>query len=261
MVSLRQGLTLGKKGVISLVGAGGKTSLMFRLAHELSASGETALTTTTTKFLRPTAEQSSHLVISDSPAEILSKAESIIKHSPHLSAAANVSSSNEKLIGLPSETIKILWNSNLFRWIIVEADGAARRPLKAPALHEPVIPQCTNRVIGVLGLSALGRPLDEQTVFRPELVSKISGLERGLDIVGDTLCAVLIHQQGIFKGTPVAAKKIAFLNQTDIPGLKKAGHCIIESLAENINTDLFRVVIGSTRLDPAVLKYQDLNPE
>ena len=74
MVSLRQGLALGRKGVISLVGAGGKTSLMFRLAHELAASGETVLTTTTTKILRPTAEQSKHIVISDSPVDILKKA-------------------------------------------------------------------------------------------------------------------------------------------------------------------------------------------
>ena len=259
MVSLRHGLTLGKKGVISLVGAGGKTSLMFRLAHELSASGETVLTTTTTKILRPTAEQSSHLIISDSPAEILSRAGSIIKYSPHLSAIANISSSTEKRIGLPSETIKILWNSHLFRWIIVEADGAARRPLKAPALHEPVIPHCTSLVVGVLGLSALGKPLDDETVFRPELVSKISGLERGMDIVGDTLGALLTHRQGIFKGTPVAAQKIAFLNQADIPGLKEIGHGLIESLVMKKGIDLSRVIIGSTWRDPAVFEYQDIN--
>jgi hypothetical protein len=30
---------LGDRGVVSLVGAGGKTSLMFKLAHELSAPG------------------------------------------------------------------------------------------------------------------------------------------------------------------------------------------------------------------------------
>ena len=258
--SLRHGLALGENGVISLVGAGGKTSLMFRLAHELSASGETVLTTTTTKILRPTAEQSKHLVISDSPAEIVKRARSILQHSPHVSAAADILSPRDKLIGFPPDTIEALWNSNLFRWIIVEADGAARRPLKAPAHHEPVIPRCTRRVIGVLGLGVLGKPLNADNVFRPELVSNISGLKKGMDIVGETLCAVLVHRQGIFKGTPAAAKKIAFLNQADIPGLAKAGHGIIEGLAGNKNTGLSRVVIGSTRLDPPVLAYRDINP-
>jgi probable selenium-dependent hydroxylase accessory protein YqeC len=39
---------LKKGGVISIVGAGGKTALMFRLARELSKDGGRVLTTTTT---------------------------------------------------------------------------------------------------------------------------------------------------------------------------------------------------------------------
>ena len=59
MTSLRQALLLGEGGVISLVGAGGKTSLMFRLAHELSLTGDSVLTTTTTKIYVPEPVQSS----------------------------------------------------------------------------------------------------------------------------------------------------------------------------------------------------------
>jgi len=70
---------------------------------------------------------------------------------------------------------------------------------------------------------------------------------------------VLVHRQGIFKGTPATAKKIVFLNQADIPGLAKAGHGIIEGLAGSKNTGLSRVVIGSTWNDPAVFEYQDIN--
>jgi len=261
MVSLRKGLGLDKKGVISLVGAGGKTSLMFRLAHELAASGETVLTTTTTKIQPPTAEQSQHTILSDSPATILEKAKVILQQSPHLSAAASVLSSPEKLLGLPPEAILVLWNAGLFRWIIVEADGAAQLPLKAPASHEPVIPQCTHVVIGVLGLGAVGKTLDDQNVFRPERVATISGLELGLGIGADTLCAVLSHRQGIFKGAPTAAKKIAFLNQADVPGAVTAAHDIMDRLAGHESTDLSRVVLGSTWLDPVVLKYQDINPQ
>jgi len=260
MVSLRQGLGLDRKGVISLVGAGGKTSLMFRLARELSASGETVLTTTTTKILRPATDQSQYLVISDSPVEILERAENIFQHSAHVSAAANILSPHDKLIGFPPEAIETLWDSNLFQWIIVEADGAARRPLKAPAPHEPVIPGCTHWVIGVLGLSVLGKPLDERTTFRPERVSSISGLKKGMRIAGETLCAVLTHRQGIFKGTPAAAKKIAFFNQADIPGLAKNGRAIIDRLAGEKDIDLSRVIIGSTRLEQAVLDFWEINP-
>ena len=66
MVSLRDALMLGEGGVISLVGAGGKTSLMFRLAHELEKAGERVLTTTTTKIYEPSADQSAGLIVSTS---------------------------------------------------------------------------------------------------------------------------------------------------------------------------------------------------
>jgi hypothetical protein len=144
MTSLCRGLALGKNGVISLVGAGGKTSLMFRLAHELSASGDTVLTTTTTKIYPP-AGQSKCLIV----------------------------------------------------------------------------PDCTNWIIGIVGLSALGKPLDEHTVLRPELVSKITGLAEGKKIMEKTICDLLLHRQGLFQGTPMGAKKIAYLNQADIPSKYK----------------------------------------
>jgi probable selenium-dependent hydroxylase accessory protein YqeC len=257
--SLRYGLALGKNGVISLVGAGGKTSLLFRLAHELSASGDRVLTTTTTKINPPAKDQSKHLILSPSPAETMNEARTLLKVSPHITAAAGYASTPGKLIGFPPEAIELFLESNLFHWIIVEADGSSRRPLKAPAPHEPVIPDCTNWVIGIVGLSALGKPLDKHTVFRPELVSKISGLTEGMEIVGKTLCDVLIHRQGIFKGTPVGAKQIAFLNQADIPGKEQAGRSIMQCLAQKTNIDLSRVVLGGTLLEPPVLEYHDLH--
>ncbi|MCD4678214.1 MAG: hypothetical protein K8S18_19810, partial [Desulfobacula sp.] len=56
--TLIDNLQLNRRGVISLIGAGGKTSLMFCLAKELENSGKTVLTTTTTKIFMPTPDQS-----------------------------------------------------------------------------------------------------------------------------------------------------------------------------------------------------------
>jgi probable selenium-dependent hydroxylase accessory protein YqeC len=258
MTSLSRELALGKKGVISLVGAGGKTSLMFRLAHELSAAGDTVLTTTTTK-IHPPAGQSKYLLVSDSPSDILNKARKLLTHTPHISAAARHAPAHGKLVGFPPETIDLFVKSNLFRWIIVEADGAAGRPLKAPAPHEPVVPDCTNWVIGIVGLSALGKPLDNHTVFRPALVSQITGLAEGKEITGKTICDLLLHRQGIFQGTPMGAKKIVFLNQADIPRKAQAGRSIIHYLVKKKPMDISRVILGSISLEAAVLEYRDLH--
>ncbi|MCF8109113.1 MAG: hypothetical protein K9J81_08985, partial [Desulfohalobiaceae bacterium] len=43
-----------RSGIISLVGAGGKTSLMFQLAREIAARKQRVLTTTTTRIFSPT---------------------------------------------------------------------------------------------------------------------------------------------------------------------------------------------------------------
>ncbi len=54
--------------------------------------------------------------------------------------------------------------------MIIEADGARKLPIKAPAEHEPVIPEFVNTVITVIGLSGLGKPLTEEWVHRPGIL-------------------------------------------------------------------------------------------
>ena len=178
MVSLRESLMLTEGGVVSIVGAGGKTSLMFRIARELSQAGESVLTTTTTKILMPGMDQSSKVIVSDSLGEFLSKTGRVIKDDPHITAASEVLTAmfdvqsrqtkmdhRRKLIGFQPEFIDAVYTAGVFNWILVEADGAAGKPLKAPDPHEPVIPESTAKIIGILGLDGVGKPLDSSSVF------------------------------------------------------------------------------------------------
>ncbi|MBW2491457.1 MAG: putative selenium-dependent hydroxylase accessory protein YqeC, partial [Deltaproteobacteria bacterium] len=71
MVSLKEGLMLEGGSVVSLVGGGGKTSLMFKLARELSMAGDTVLTTTTTKIFEPSRDQAACVILSGSVPDIL----------------------------------------------------------------------------------------------------------------------------------------------------------------------------------------------
>ncbi|MDO8941850.1 MAG: hypothetical protein Q7U75_01630, partial [Desulfobacterales bacterium] len=92
-------------GVISLVGAGGKTSLMFRLAQELSAGGETVLTTTTTRIFMPEEGQSRCVILADTAEKILERAAQTINGHRHLTAAAGLSADAGKLVGLTPDTV------------------------------------------------------------------------------------------------------------------------------------------------------------
>jgi probable selenium-dependent hydroxylase accessory protein YqeC len=246
---------LKKGGVISIVGAGGKTALMFRLARELSKDGDRVLTTTTTKIYLPARTQSSIVMVSGSAETIAKRAREIFKRNSHISAGSAILHLNNKLNGLKPETIDALWQSGVFRWIIVEADGAAGRPLKAPALHEPVIPQSTRWLIGVVGLDAVGKPLTDKWAFRPQLVSKISGLAIGAAISENAIAAVLMDNNGIMKNSPPQAMRFAFLNKTDSQERLAIARRIAGALDCREKTGFTGVLIGQTLYEPYVKIY------
>ncbi|UCF91578.1 MAG: putative selenium-dependent hydroxylase accessory protein YqeC [Desulfobacterales bacterium] len=260
MTSLRQALTLEDGGVISLVGAGGKTSLMFRIARELSANGQSVLTTTTTKMMMPERSQSPCVIFGAAADTVLHQARSLLKKNPHMTAAAGKLQDERKIGGLQPETIDLLWQSGLFRWIIVEADGAAGRPLKVPADHEPVIPDCTQWLIGLVGLKAVGKTLNESWVFRSGLFEKITGLPQGQAVTAEAIAIAVVHPKGIMKGAPAPARRLAFFNQADLPDMLKAARRIAGILVGKCRTALHRVVIGQVLYDPPVLECWEVNP-
>ncbi len=255
MTSLRHSLKLKKGGVISIVGAGGKTALMFRLARELSKDGDRVLTTTTTKIFMPTRKQSSIMMISESAETIVQHARELFRRNSHISAGSAILHLKNKLKGLKPETIDALWQSGAFRWIIVEADGAAGRPLKAPAAHEPVVPQSTRWLIGVVGLNAVGKPLTDKWVFRPKLVANITGLPFGATITEEAVAAVLTDDKGIMKNSPPETMRFAFLNQTDSEERLAIAKRIAQILGGSEKAGFTRVLIGQTLYEPPVKIY------
>ena len=142
----------------------------------------------------------------------------------------------------------------------MEADGAAGRPLKAPAGHEPVIPACTKRLVGLAGLNAAGQPLTEKMVFRPENFAELTGLSIGTEVTDAAIAEVLVHADGIFKSFSAEVKRIAFLNQADAGDNLTKGEHIARFLMKQKNSGLSRVVIGQIQFDPPVLKAYDLDP-
>lgn len=244
---LREALGLSGGGVVALVGAGGKTSLMFRLAAELAGEGEAVLTTTTTRIRMPAPADSPCVVVCASIEEVGRRAAPALGARRHLTAAAGIADGGRKLAGFSAEGVAALFRTGLFRWIIVEADGAAGRPLKAPAAHEPVVPAVAQRVIGVVGLSVLGKPLDDVRVFRPERVAGISGVAPGGAVDAEAVAAVIAHPEGTFKSSPTGAERIVFLNQADRPEEIAAARRLSGLLRQGAGGGLARVVIGTLR--------------
>lgn len=232
------------QGVLSLTGGGGKTSLMFHLARLLANAGKRVLTTTTTKIFVPTAEQSATLIVAPDPQTILREASSCLQSTRHITAGVARLADTGKLEGFTPETIRIFLESALFDWILVEADGSARRPLKAPAGHEPVIPACTTVLVAVAGLEVIGQPLSENLVFRSELAGQLMGLAAGEPVSEAALVRLFAHPLGAFKGAPPQARRFIFLNQADNSERRESGTRIAAQLLRMAHPPAEALIVG-----------------
>ena len=204
----------GGKGVIAFVGAGGKTSAMFRLVTALEGQGRRVLITTTTHLLDPRGESSRpafDLVLRPDMEAPIAAAPL-----PEARGGLTVLLSREaeppgKMKGIhPSWIPALRTNWNL---ILVEADGSKRLPVKAPAPHEPVIPPGTDLVVGVVGMDCLGRPMDDRTVHRPERFGAITGCAAGAPILWEHLVALAGHPEGLFK--QASGARVLLFNKAD----------------------------------------------
>ncbi len=258
---LRKALQLEGGGMISLVGAGGKTSLMFRLARELSEDGDTVLTTTTTRIYTPDPSQSQKVIVAASVEEIQNRAAADLKGHRHITAAAGRIESQNKLTGFAPAMVDAFMKCGLFHWIIVEADGAAGRPLKTPEAHEPVIPGATGWLISLAGLSVVGKPFTDQWVHRPKIFSEICGLSPGAEITASAVACLLMHPQGAMKNAPRDCRRLIFLNQADAPGGLAAGRKISGLLLRKGDQGIQRVIVGQVLAEPPLVEFYDLSPD
>lgn len=244
MLAIEKILLTAPQGVLSLTGGGGKTSLMFHLARLLAQSGKKVLTTTTTKIFVPTEEQSSTVFVAAAPESILNQAASVLAETRQITAAAAFLGDGEKLKGFAPEAIRTFAESGLFDWILVEADGAAKRPLKASAAHEPVIPADTTVLVAVAGLEVVGEPLTEESVFRSRLAGQLMELSDGETITVSALARLLAHPSGAFKGAPPQTRRFIFLNKADTPLRRAAGAEIAAHLRRQAHPVAEAVIVG-----------------
>jgi probable selenium-dependent hydroxylase accessory protein YqeC len=227
--SLADALALeASASVISLVGGGGKTTAMFRLAHALKVRGKKVLVTTTTNIGVP------------EPGECDI---AMLEGCTDLGQLATLPGGTIVCLGnglLQGEICKVksvepafideLHASGWFDSILVEADGAKRKPIKAPADYEPVIPKSTTLVIGVIGLDALGKIVSEDNIHRCKLFCACTGKKPGELIDRESFIKLIMSENGIFKGAPVASRKIVLLNKADNELFVNQGEQIAQQL-------------------------------
>lgn len=228
--------------VVALVGAGGKTSLLYALAREIVRSGRTVVTTTTTKILTPRFDQSPKLLLVQDDPELRTLPDRLHEHR-QVTVAASLTAETGKLQGLDDRLITQL--SHLADCVLIEADGAAGRPIKAPAQWEPVIPPFASLVIPIVGLDSVGKPATEAWAFRLRELCAVTGLIPGEAITPQAVARLLCHSHGGLKNVPSQIPVIPLLNKEDLLQDHRAVRAIVRSVTKLAPDRIGTLVVGA----------------
>jgi probable selenium-dependent hydroxylase accessory protein YqeC len=232
-------LGIVRRDVVAVAGAGGKTTLVYRLAAEARACGLRVLVTTTTHMGALDESLTGPVILEADGDPTLALAEALERDGRATLLGRRVRP--DKLEGIAPARVDAL--SVLADVVLVEADGARGRSLKLPAAHEPVIPASTTLVIVVCALDVLGSPLDEERVHRVELVRAATGVEPGEAVDEDCVAAALRHADGYPSRIRRGMRAGVFLNKAEDDEAVAAG----ARLAARLIPPYHWVAAGSAR--------------
>jgi molybdenum cofactor cytidylyltransferase len=234
-LSLPEALRANSSQFIALIGAGGKTTTMFQLARQLP--DPVILTATSHLGIWQLAQADHHIIATASTVQT-----EIARHRQGvILVTGDVDGDRTKPVA-PNilDELKQYGETHSVP-LLIEADGARQKPLKAWAEHEPPIPPFVDLVIHVVGLRGIGQPLDGQTVHRPEIFAKLGQIEMGQIISPSALTRVLMHPEGAGRNIPVQARRLLLFNQADTPELQS----MARSMAAELLSSYHAVVIAS----------------
>lgn len=236
-----------KTSVIAVVGGGGKTSLIFRLMESFTSIGKKVIVTTTTHM----AYEPERPFVEDGDIDEVRK--DLQRY--HYTVAASLDRETGKIGYLSEEKLQEL--RGLADVLLIEADGAKRLPLKVPGEREPVIPKFVEMVIGVVGMDALGEPI-QKTCHRPEKVADFLGKGMEEVVTEDDIVKIAVSADALRKCVDEREYRV-LLNKADILGKANAA----ERIAGKLEIRGVHAVWGSlqgedyNRIDRCIAKTEE----
>lgn len=238
-----------KSYLISLIGAGGKTSTLFWLAQRFSQQGLSVLITTTTHMYRPEPSQAQTIIEKEDWHALLTHQKASSSTPKIVALFTEYNAATHKVSGITPEQADMLQAAQLFDVILVEADGAHQQLLKAPAGHEPCIPQSSKCVIALTGGLVINNPADPEQIHRWPIFADLCGIKAGDRLNISVFERFIAHPDGMFKGTPPHALRVWFINR-----LYQIDNALLGSLTALLKArpELSTIWIGAVQESPPI---------
>lgn len=213
-----------EKQIISVVGAGGKTSCIYYLARKYRELNRRVLVTTTTHMQVP----EEHCNLSGSGEDI---ARDLMENGIVAAGSKSKSKSARGMQGISKgEYHKAITAADV---VLIEADGAKMRSFKVPEAWEPVIYEETTDIVILAGLSVLGKTIKD-SCHRIEKVCEILHKDRNHILTPQDM-GILLYQGYIcpLKTKYPKARLLILLNQWDVLAYQKRGlYAIVQETYE-----------------------------
>ena len=239
-----EALGLREKEHLAIVGAGGKTTLLLALAEDLRDNK--VVISTTTKIHYDEAKQVLKPIITLGQPDWKETLKKCLGRENQAILVKQIVESG-KVSGISPSLADEIFRDQKIDYLLLEADGAAGLPLKAPAEKEPVIPSSVTTVVAMMGLDAINQPFNLERVFRPKEFQLITGLNIGEKLIPTKIFQLFIDPKGLFKGAPPSAKKIVFFNRLDLLSEKNKALELANLITEKKRRFIDRIIIGSVK--------------
>lgn len=200
-----------KGQIISVIGGGGKSSLLKKIGQELVKLNLKVILTTTTK-IEPF--PNTGLVLLKGRGQDIREELTYMLDELKIVMVAKDRYKKDKLVGVDADIVrKFKKYANI---VLVEADGARQRPFKTHMPHEPVIPAATDKVIMVIGSEIVHQPLNDETVHRAELFAKKWNMVLEAKLTRKIIAKELLSPAGYTRKIPTTSSIAIFINKTDL---------------------------------------------
>lgn len=245
-------LDLPSPAVIGFVGAGGKTTLLYRLAGEVAHQGKGVLITTTTKMRLPASWQADQVAFASALEAAREQVRAAVAPGKRI-FLARAPLPGGKVDGIPPAWVDVLAADGLADAILVEADGAAGRPLKgAYAAHEPCVPGSSGLVVCVAGINVLDKPLTAEWVHRAEILLAEGDYSSREAVITAGVMARTLHGIAARAAQQAPGARLVFwLNKVEAPGDLATARVVARQLSFGSASNLQLPI--SVFLEPVVL--------